>query len=204
MKFDLNADRQLAPNELRNLFVVLVSQQQQQQQQFNTIRSQAGSGAARNLSVGSATNSPGGNSGTSGSVPIQGLAVQQAIPIFLRLALQFDANHDGQLNSAELTQLATALLQNNLSMLGAAQSGGQSGSTGGGVTVATGQSQNGARFSGGSIPNQSQFQQQSVQIQLGSGTSGGTETREPRSGNQGRSPQASGRNGGSETGRSRR
>lgn len=119
MLFDFNNDQQLAAHELRNLFVLLVSQSQQQTAYRNTTPlsqrisnpSYKGSSANAGYLI---------NTGTRGSGIPQGQAIRQAILIFLRLVMQFDANGDGLLSQAELNLFADALLNNNLSLVGAA------------------------------------------------------------------------------------
>ena len=119
MLFDFNNDQQLAAHELRNLFVLLVSQSQQQTAYRNTTPlSQRISNPYYTGS--SANNGYLINTGTRGSGIPQGQAIRQAILIFLRLVMQFDANGDGLLSQAELNLFADALLNNNLSLVGAA------------------------------------------------------------------------------------
>lgn len=168
MRFDANSDSQLAAHELRNMFVVLVTQMQQQQivQSSNSRQNQ---GRNQQPSTNGFSSSSGGNGfgggGGQGAVP-QGLAIRQAIAVFLQLVMAFDANGDGQLSEGELNQFATALLQNNMNLANAsAQARGRdilrSGNSG---SIGVGRQQNQNRRPSGQSTSIRQSQQQSVTV----------------------------------------
>lgn len=160
MKFDLNRDRQLAAHELRSLFIVLTSQMQQQTQFTNTtpLRNRVFNG---NQNFSGTTS---GNSGGGGGAP-QGLAIRQAIFIFLQLVMQFDSNNDGLLSQAELNQFANALLQNNLNLAAAAGGRGNSTARRSGGTNQQPSRSNQQQFSrNNQFGGQQQQQQQSISV----------------------------------------
>lgn len=136
LKFDANEDRQLAANELANLFHVLASGQYRQQNGDGKVSGrppQVGIPVQQPATVSQTSqtttvNTTGStNSGTADSAFIQRQSVRQALLLFLQLALQFDTNGDGLLSQPELLGLANALLNNEMGLLNAAtQSGGQS------------------------------------------------------------------------------
>lgn len=123
LRFDTNSDKQLAANELANLFHVLASSQQAstsvtQPQRTSTTSTSTQSTTTTNSNVQADANF------------IQRDSVRQALILFLQLALQFDANGDGLLSQPELFNLASGLLANDLSLLNAAtQSAGQRSTT---------------------------------------------------------------------------
>ncbi len=167
MLFDGDGDQQLAAHELRNMFVVLVSQQQQQQISIRG-NNPAGSNTspqpfASNVNQ---VGSQAGSAGLSGGAPIaQGTAIRQAILIFLQLVMQFDANGDGLLSQAELLQFANALSQYDMNLLAAAGSR-AAGPTGTGVANMGGQrlSPTSRQQPAQSRVRSSQQQQQSVSV----------------------------------------
>ena len=180
MRFDLNSDQQLAAHELRNLFVVLVSQMQAQQQQvFNPSNNNRNTGVPQNSGLAANPAAAGNTGGTVGGGTngvSQNAAIQQAIFIFLRLVMQFDSNGDGLLSQAELNRFAQALLENDMNLAGAAaqrRSGGRSNSGAvGGNSQLTGQQnqplQSRGQFGSGLIQQQQQQQSVSVfQVQQG-------------------------------------
>lgn len=118
LRFDSNADRKLAANELANLFHVLASSQQLPTS-ITQPRQTTTSTTSTTTSVQADANF------------IQRDSVRQALVLFLQLALQFDANGDGLLSQPELYNLATSLLANDMGLLNAAarQSGQQSRTT---------------------------------------------------------------------------
>ena len=118
LRFDFNGDRQLAANELQNMFVFLASQQNQ------AIGPYVNGGYRRQLSQRLFGNGGQGRTvqttTTTMTAPVvQGLAIQRAAQVFLQLILQFDLNNDGMLSQTELMRFAQALLQNDLSLVNA-------------------------------------------------------------------------------------
>ena len=194
MLFDIDGDSQLAAHELRNMFVILVSQQQEQQV---NIRGNGSSPTNSNLqNTQGAINQNGSSPMTSGSgggggQVAQGAAIRQAIFIFLQLVMQFDSNGDGLLSQAELQQFANSLLQNDMNLVGAAGSQ----MMGGRGSNPAFSGQNGSRLPRQQQPQNrtriSQQQQQEVSVLLGrSGRQGGSRGRggeRQGSGNRGRS-----------------
>ena len=123
LRFDANADRQLAANELANLFHVLASSQQRTIVGTSVQSSQISGGQQpfQNVTGNNISNQ------ADAVAFIQRDSVRQALFLFLQLTLQFDANGDGLLSQPELFNLARALLQNNMGLLNAAtqSTGGQ-------------------------------------------------------------------------------
>ena len=121
LRFDFNGDRQLAANELQNMFVFLATQQNQ------AIGPYVNGGYRRQLRQRLLGNTGYGRVGgfqtttttTTIGPAVQGVAIQRAVQVFLQLILQFDLNNDGMLSQAELMRFAQTLLQNDMSLVNA-------------------------------------------------------------------------------------
>ena len=108
LRFDFNGDRQLAANELQNMFVFLATQQNQ------AIGPYVNGGYRRQLRQRLLGNTGYGRVGdfqtttttTTIGPAVQGVAIQRAVQVFLQLILQFDLNNDGMLSQAELMRFA--------------------------------------------------------------------------------------------------
>lgn len=140
MSFDGNSDNQLAANELKNLFLLLVSENTQN----NYYGFNSGFGLASGVQIGRYANFNQANQSQfnqgfnqvqpqgvvqtpnislllSGGVPnIDSSSLQEAILLFLLLTLQFDTDGDGALNQAEIQRFALALLNNEFNLASAA------------------------------------------------------------------------------------
>lgn len=135
--FDSNGDNLLAANELKDLFLLLISQNnvtnnysafnnfgygsstfgQPQYAQTNRNPSSYQSSNNRQSSNSSRSRSQSLAILLAGSIPaIQGTDLQDATLLFLLLTMQFDTNNDGALDQQELRRFAAALLNNDLNL----------------------------------------------------------------------------------------
>lgn len=121
--FDENSDNQLAANELRNLFILLISENNQNN--YYGYGNGFGFGNGNRIVGGTRYDQANQNSRNQGyqgaqffgTAPnVQGSSLEEAILLFLLLTLRFDTNGDGGLNPAEIQQFATALLNNELNL----------------------------------------------------------------------------------------
>ncbi|MEP3481693.1 MAG: hypothetical protein ABJZ55_20790 [Fuerstiella sp.] len=137
MLFDANSDRQLAANELKNLFILLVSENiQNTQNHYYGFGNGFGNRFVGGVQYGQSGLRRGRSTGNqnfvnqsrvaqlptigflvSDAIPsIQSSSMQEAILLFLLLTLQFDVDGDGALDRAEIQRFATALLNNELNL----------------------------------------------------------------------------------------
>lgn len=140
--FDENSDNRLAANELKNLFILLVSENNQNTQnnyygfnsgfglaggvqfggnpnfnQVNRNLNNQGFNQPQNIAQTPFVQTPSVALLLSGGLPnVDSASLQEAILLFLLLTLQFDTNGDGALNQAEIQLFATALLNNQFNL----------------------------------------------------------------------------------------
>lgn len=136
--FDSNSDNQLAYNELRNLFILMISENSVNNNYWRGIDygSRIGGGVSygqtplnnsrptnsNNQAFNSRSQAPALAILLADSIPtVQGTTLRDATLLFLILTMQFDINGDGALDQSELQRFANALLNNQLNLTQAVQ-----------------------------------------------------------------------------------